>query len=133
VIAEIARSGTDRSSGGAKGEESVLQKWEFGSIESCRFAAQTGVELLGKGHLDREKIEWGFSEVYTHVPARLLVWRDRAVWHFMVHQGKINGGASLTEQCLALPGFHVVAPWPRIAEASSVPYNLAGQNRRFAE
>jgi hypothetical protein len=110
-----------------------LEKWEFGSVEWCRFAAQTGVELLEKAHLDREKLEWGFSEEYTHVPARLLGSRDRPVWHFMIHQGRISGGASLPDQCLALPGFHVVAPWPLIAEASSVTYDLEGQKRRFAE
>jgi hypothetical protein len=106
----------------------VLEKWEFGSIEWCRFAAQTGVELLEKAHLDREKLEWGCSEEYTQVPARLLGSRDRAVWHFMIHQGRISGGASLPEQCLALPGFHVVAPWPLIAQASSVTYDLKGSN-----
>jgi hypothetical protein len=111
----------------------VLEKWEFGSLEWCRFAAQTGVELLEKARLFREKLEWGFSEEYTYVPARLLGSRDRAVWHSMIHEGKITGGASLPEQCLALPGFHVVAPWPLIARASSIPYDLAGQQRRFAE
>lgn len=110
-----------------------LEKWEFGSVEWCRFAAQTGVELLEKARLDREKLEWGFSEEYTCLPARLLDGRDRAVWHFMIRAGNITGGASLPEQCLALPGFHVVAPWPLIAVASSVQYDLAGQNRRFAE
>jgi hypothetical protein len=111
----------------------VLEKWEFGSVEWCRFAAQIGVELLEKARLDRDKLEWGFSEEYTYLPARLLAGRDKAVWHFMIHDGKIAGGASLPEQCLALPGFHVVAPWPPIGEASAMPYDLAGQNRRFAE
>ncbi len=111
----------------------VLEKWEFGSIEWCRFAAQTGVELLEKARLDREKLEWGFSEEYTYIPVRLLGGRERAAWHFMIRGREITGGASLPEQCLALPGFHVVAPWPLIAQASSMPYDLAGQQRRFAE
>jgi hypothetical protein len=110
-----------------------LEKWEFGSVEWRRFAAETGIELLEGAGLDAEKLEWGFSEEYSHLPARLLGSRDKAVWHFMFHAGKISGGASLPEQCVALPGFHAVAPWPLIAQASSMPYGLAGQNRRFAE
>jgi hypothetical protein len=111
----------------------VLEKSEFGSVEWRQFAAQTGVRLLENAHLDLEKLEWGFSEEYTYLPVRLLGGCERSAWHFMIHHGKISGGASLPEQCLALPGFHVVAPWPLIAEASAMPYDLAGQQRRFAE
>lgn len=49
------------------GEAPVPPKWEFGSLEWCQVAAQTGVALLEKAHLEIR--EWGFSylaEVMAH-------------------------------------------------------------------
>jgi hypothetical protein len=110
-----------------------IEKWEFGSLEWCKFAAETGVKLINQANLDLDKYEWGFSEEYTHIPKRLLAGRDIAGWHFMIHNGKVSGGASLPVECLELPGFHARVEWALIAHASSFIYDLKGQNKRFKE
>ena len=110
-----------------------LEKWEFGSLEWCEFAAETGVKLIKQANLDLSKYEWGFSEEYIHLPKRLMEGRDKAGFHFMIHNGKVSGGASLPDECLKLPGFHARVEWALIAHASSFIYNLKGQNQRFKE
>ncbi len=107
-----------------------LEKWEFGSLEWCQFAAKTGVELIKQAKLDISEYEWGFSEEYTHLPNRLLAGRDRVGWHFMIQNGKVSGGATLPSECIKLPGFHVAIEWALIAHASSFIYDLEGQERR---
>ena len=109
------------------------EKWEFGSLEWCQFAAETGVRLIEKANLDLSKYQWGFSEEYTHLPERLLAGRDRVGWYFMIKDGKVSGGASLPDECLALPGFHIYAEWALIAHASSFIYDQEGQRKRFAD
>jgi ribosomal protein L37AE/L43A len=108
-------------------------KWEFGSLEWCQFAAETGIRLIKEANLDLGKYNWGFSEEYTHIPKRLLAGRDKAGFQFMIKDGKVSGGASLTEECLALPGFHVSVDWALIAHASAVEYDLEGQRKRGAD
>jgi len=108
-----------------------LEKWEFGSLEWCEFAAETGVKLIKQANLDLDKYEWGFSEEYTNLPKRLMMGRDKAGFHFMIHNGKVSGGASLPDECLKLPGFHVVVEWALIAHASSFIYDLKGQEKRM--
>jgi len=108
-----------------------LDKWEFGSLEWCQFAAKTGVELISQAKLDLSKFEWGFSEEYTHLPKRLMTGRDRVGWHFMIHNGKVNGGATLPKECIELPGFHVTIEWALIAHASSFIYDFKGQRKRM--
>lgn len=105
-------------------------RWEFGSQKWCQFAAETGVRLIKEANLDLSKYEWGFSEEYSHIPERLLGERDKAGWHFMIHDGKVSGGAGLPAECLSLPGFHVSVPWASIAHASSFIYDLSGQRKR---
>jgi len=109
------------------------EKWEFGSLEWCQFAAELGVRLLKEANLDLSKYEWGFSEEYTHIPERLLAGRDKSAYYFMITGGKVSGGASLPDECLALPGFHVSIEWALIAHASSFLYDLAGQAKRGAD
>ena len=106
-----------------------LEKWEFGSIEWCQFAAKTGVDLINQAKLDLSKYEWGFSEEYTHLPKRLHAGRKRVGWHFMIHNGKVSGEASLPDDYL--PGFHVRIEWALIAHASSYIYDLKGQEERM--
>ena len=108
-----------------------LKKWEFGSLEWCQFAAKTGVKLINQAKLDLSKYEWGFSEEYTHLPKRLLAGRDKVGWHFMIHNGTVSGGASLPNECIELPGFHVAIEWALIAHASSFIYDLKGQEERM--
>ncbi|MHA1940606.1 MAG: hypothetical protein ACXACP_10300 [Candidatus Hodarchaeales archaeon] len=110
-----------------------LEKWEFGSLEWCNFAGETGVKLINQANLELDKYEWGFSEEYTHIPKRLLAGREKAGYHFMIHNGKVSGGASLPDECLKLPGFHARVEWALIAHASSFIYDLKGQNKRFKE
>ena len=107
-----------------------LEKWEFGSLEWCKFAAETGVKLINQANLDLDKYEWGFSEEYTHIPKRLLAGRNKVGWHFMIHNGEVSGGSSLPIECLELPGFHVCIEWALIAHASSYIYDLKGQEKR---
>ena len=110
-----------------------FEKWEFGSLEWCKFAAKTGVELIKQAELDLSEYEWGFSEEYTHLPDRLLAGRERIGWHFMIHDGKVSGGASLPCECIELPGFHVAIEWALIAHASSYIYDLKGQEKRMKD
>ena len=108
-----------------------LEKWEFGSLEWCKFAAKTGVKLINQAKLDLSKYEWGFSAEYTHLLERLLAGRDKVGWHFMIHNGKVSGGVSLPNECLELPGFHICEEWAKIAHASSFIYDLKGQKKRM--
>ena len=109
-----------------------LHKGEFGTRQWCQCAAKLGVALIGGAGLDLRQYEWGFSEEYTHVPERLRGGRDRPGYHLMIHNGKVSGGASLPEDCLALPGFHVVVEWALIAHASDLPFNTVGRKDRVA-
>ena len=106
------------------------EKWEFGSPEWCQAAAGLGVRLIKEARLDLRKYEWGFSEEYSYIPERLLAGRDKAGYHFMIHDGEVSGGASLPEECLALPGFHVSVPWAMIAHSSYFPFNVEGAQER---
>jgi len=109
-----------------------FEKWEFGSLEWCRFAAKIGVDLINQAKSDLSKYEWGFSEEYTHLPKRLQAGRDRVGWYFMIHNGKVDGGVfPLPEECLELSGFHVRIEWALIAHASSFIYDLKGQEKRM--
>ena len=109
------------------------EKWEFGSAEWCQFAGELGVRLLEDSDLDLEKFEWGFSEIYTHLPERLMAGRNKAAFHFHITGGKVYGGAGAPEENLALPGFHIICPWAAIAHASSYLYDFKGQRERGAD
>jgi hypothetical protein len=110
-----------------------IERWEFGSLEWVQYAAGLGVALLEQSGLDLSKYEWGFSEEYTHIPVRLLAGRDKAGYHLMIHNGKVSGGTSLPDECLALPGFHVSVDWALIAHSSYFPFNVEGQQQRAAD
>ena len=114
-------------------EEGVEPRWEFGSAEFCRFAGELGVRLITEADLDLSKYEWGFSATYTHIPDRLRAGRDEASWHFMISGGKVSGGAGVPDECRALPGFHLIAPWAVIAHASSLIYGKEGVRKRGAD
>jgi hypothetical protein len=109
------------------------QRWEFGSIEWVKYAAGLGVALIEQSGLDFTRYEWGFSEEYTHIPERLLAGREKAGYHLMIHEGKVTGGASLPDECLALPGFHASIDWALIAHSSYFPFNTDGIQQRAAD
>ena len=109
------------------------QRWEFGSIEWIRYAAGLGVALLERSGLDLSRYEWGFSEEYTRIPERLLAGRDKAGYHLMIHNGKVSGGTTLPDECLALPGFHASIDWALIAHSSYFPFNVEGRRQRAAD
>ena len=109
------------------------QQWEFGSIEWVEYAAGLGVALFEQSELDLSRYEWGFSEEYTHIPDRLLAGRSTAGYHLMVSGGKVSGGPSLPDECLALPGFHASIDWALIAHSSYFPFNAEGQRQRAAD
>lgn len=103
---------------------------EFGSKEWCEACANYGVLLLEAGdHPDG--LEWGFSEVYTNPPSRLLS-EDREIssYHIMIKDGEISGGDGVPEVCLTLPGFHVQAEWAAICNQSGAKYGREGQRQR---
>lgn len=106
------------------------RKLEFGTLEWCQSAAKLGVRLMEESDLDLSKYNWGFSEEYTNIAERLLDGRDQVGYHFMIHDGKVSGGASLPHECLSLPGFHVSIPWAMIAHSSYFPFNTEGAQER---
>jgi len=112
---------------------SHVERWEFGSLEWVQYAAGLGVRLIKESDLDLSKYEWGFSEIYTNIPERLLAGRDKAGYHLMIHNGEVSGGTSLSDECLALPGFHVTVDWALIAHSSYFPFNMEGQQQRAAD
>ena len=82
----------------------------------------------------RPDTEWGFSEIYTHPPARLLEnGREMSAYFIMVKDGRITGGDGAPEECRALPGFHVKLPWASICNQSRTKYGREGQMRRSAQ
>jgi hypothetical protein len=109
------------------------QRWEFGSIEWVQYASGLGVALLEQSGLHLDQYEWGFSEEYTHIPERLLAGRNKAGYHLMIHDGRVSGGASLPDECLALPGFHASVDWALIAHSSYFPFNVEGIRQRASD
>ena len=105
---------------------------EFGSRVWCETVATLGVQLLEEANLPSE-LEWGFTENYTHPPHRLLEeGRQLSAYFIMVKDGKIIGGDGLSDECLALPGFHVEIQWASICNQSRSLYGREGQQRRSA-
>ena len=106
---------------------------EFGSKEWCESCAKYGVQLLEDGNLPAD-LAWGFSEIYTHAPPRLLAdGREMAAYYIMVKDGRVTGGDGAPEECRALPGFHVRMPWAAICNQSRAKYGREGQRQRSAE
>lgn len=106
---------------------------EFGSKPWCEAVALYGAEMLRAADLPYG-LNWGFSEIYTAPPARLLCenW-SQSGYHFMVKDGVVSGGASVPDNCLAIPGFHVSMRWGFICHQSATKYGAAGQKQRGAE
>ena len=103
---------------------------EFGSLAWCQACAKYGAQLLEEAHLPAD-IEWGFSEIYTHAPARLLSGeRPIAAYYIMVKDGEVSGGDGAPAACRALPGFHVELPWAAICNQSASKYGREGQRQR---
>ena len=106
---------------------------EFGSKAWCEACARYGVQLLEDGDLPTD-IEWGFSEIYAHPPARLLEGgREMSAYYIMVKNGVVSGGDGAPEECRALPGFHVQIPWAAICNQSGSLYGREGQRQRSAD
>ena len=106
---------------------------EFGSRAWCEACARYGVQLLEDGDLP-DDTEWGFSEIYTHPPARLLsADRRQAAYYIMVKDGKITGGDGAPAECRALPGFHVKIQWAAICNQSGSKYGREGGQQRSAD
>ncbi len=106
---------------------------EFGSKAWCEACAKYGVQLLEEGDL-RADTEWGFSEIYTYPPERLLAGgREMAAYYMMVKDGKVTGGDGAPEECRALPGFHVKIQWAAICNQSGSKYGREGQRQRSAD
>ena len=106
---------------------------EFGSKAWCEACAKYGIQLLEEGNLPADTA-WGFSEIYTHPPARLLEGgREMSAYYMMVKDGKVSGGDGAPEECRALPGFHVAINWAAICNQSGSLYGREGQRQRSAD
>jgi len=106
---------------------------EFGSKEWCEACGKAGAKMLEDANLPAD-MEWGFSEIYLYPPERLLS-EDRKIsaYYFMVKDGTCEGGDGVTDECLALPGFHIQAVWGAICNQSRSLYDSEGQKQRGAE
>lgn len=106
---------------------------EFGSRAWCEACAAYGVKILEASDLPHD-LSWGFSEVYTRPPARLVSddW-PQSGYYFMVKDGVVSGGSDVPEECLSIPGFHVRFRWAYICNQSGSKYGVAGQKQRGAE
>ena len=92
-----------------------------------------GVALLKEANLPND-IQWGFTEIYTNPPSRLLSdQRTQSAYYIMVKNGRVKGRDGAPEERLALPGFHVKIQWAAIANQSASKYGLAGQAQRSQE
>lgn len=106
---------------------------EFGSKAWCEACAEHGAKLLLAADLPPH-LHWGFSEIYTHPPARLLAaGRPQAAYFIMVKDGRVSGGDGAPDECRALPGFHVEIPWGAICNQSASKYGRDGQRQRAAD
>ena len=106
---------------------------EFGSKAWCEACAKYGAQMLEDAGLPQH-LEWGFSEIYTHAPQRLLTdGRAMAAYYIMVKDGRVSGGDGAPEECRALPGFHVKMPWASICNQSRSKYGREGQRQRRAD
>ena len=79
-------------------------------------------------------LAWGFSEIYTHPPGRLMPGgRKICGYYIVVKDGKVTGGDGATEECLSLPGFHVEIQWATICNQSRSFYDSEGGKQRSAD
>ena len=106
---------------------------EFGSQAWCRAVADFGVKILQANEFP-DDLCWGFSEIYTCPPDRLIGdhW-PQSGYHFMIKNGEISGGIGVTQECLALSGFHVKMRWAYICNQSATKYGSVGQRQRSVE
>ena len=75
-------------------------------------------------------LRWGFSEVYTRPPERLISpeW-PQSGYYFMVADGTVSSGADIPDECLETPGFHVSIRWAFVCNQSRTLYGSAGQKQ----
>ena len=103
---------------------------EFGSREWCEACASYGARILESGNMPHD-LRWGFSEVYTCPPERLISpeW-PQSGYYFMVADGTVSSGADIPDECLETPGFHVSIRWAFVCNQSRTLYGSAGQKQR---
>lgn len=105
---------------------------EFGSKAWGEACCDASLQILAEGDLTAD-INWAFTEDYTHPPARLMAGgRTHAGYYIMVKNGQVSAGDGITEDALALPGFHVQIPWAFICNQSGALYGRQGQQARSA-
>lgn len=106
---------------------------EFGSREWCEACAAWSVKELRDANLPRD-MAWGFTEVYTHLPERLMpAGREVAGYYILVRDGEISGGDGAPAECLETPGFHITARWAAICNQSGRQYGREGGQQRGVE
>ena len=106
---------------------------EFGSREWCEACAEWSVQRLREANLPAD-MAWGFSEVYTHLPERLMPpGREVAGYYILVKDGEISAGDGAPAECLKTPGFHITARWGAICNQSGRQYGSEGGRQRGVE
>ncbi len=106
---------------------------EFGSRDWCEACADWSIKQLLEADLPAD-MAWGFSEVYTHLPERLMPeGREVAGYYILVKDGEISAGDGAPAECLGTPGFHITARWAAICNQSGRQYGSEGGRRRQAD
>ena len=103
---------------------------EFGSRQWCEACGEWSVKQLEEANLPAD-MAWGFSEVYTHLPERLMPeGPEVAGYYIMVKDTEISAGDGAPAECLELPGFHITARWGVICNQSGRQYGREGGQQR---
>lgn len=103
---------------------------EFGSKAWGEACVEGGIKLLEDANLPAD-MEWGFSEIYTNPPERLMTGgRELCGYYMLVKDGKVTGGDGATDEVRNTVGFNITASWAAICNQSSALYNSAGQKQR---
>ena len=59
--------------------------------------------------------------------------REKCGYYIVVKGGKVTGGDGATDECLAIPGFHVEIQWASICNQSRSFYGSEGGKQRSAD
>lgn len=106
---------------------------EFGSVAWGEAVVEQAIKMLEAADLPAS-ITWALTEDYTYPPARLLEGgRKQAGYYLMVKEGKVSGGDGVTEEALAIPGFHCRMPWGVICNQAAALYGFEGLQKCTAD
>jgi hypothetical protein len=106
---------------------------EFGSLAWGEAVVEQAIKMLEAANLPAS-ITWALTEDYTYPPARLMEGgRQHAGYYLIVKEGKVSGGDGVTEEALAIPGFHCRMPWGVICNQAAALYGFEGMQNCTAD